>query len=162
MNQIGNRFRLGEVEFAGEESPPRELTGLGRATTTREAIFDEPTDEKGVAVTRDFQRIITGEGMRGDGQYGDHLIDRRAHEVAPDRRRRAASGGGGATAEGCAGNGRCQGAIDTDYREGGASGGRGGGDDGLGVGHAVGSSQGGGAGEASGVISVEKAGRAGG
>ena len=113
-------------------------------------------------MTRDFQRIVAGERMWCDSQHGDDLIDGLTRKVAPDRRCRPASGRCRVAAEGGAGDGRRQGAIDTDYRERGASGGRGGGDDGLGVGHAVGSSQGGGAGEASGVISVEKAGRAGG
>ena len=64
MDQIHHGLGLTEIHPAVEEGALAEFTGLGRPAATREQVLENFLGDEGIAVARNFHRVLTGEGIR--------------------------------------------------------------------------------------------------
>ena len=75
IDQIANRFRLGQVDAAVQKSAHRELAGFGGARSCCDAQFHDVAQDDRRSVGRDFNDIVGRVGM-GLGEVShDNFVD---------------------------------------------------------------------------------------
>jgi hypothetical protein len=64
VDQVGNRFGLGQIHLAVEEGTAAEFAGFGQPGTEIEAAGEQHLHDDRAAVALQFEDIFAGKGMR--------------------------------------------------------------------------------------------------
>ena len=75
VDQVADRFGLGEVEASVEEGAHGEFAGFGEAGAAGEREFDDVAQDDGRAVGGDFDDVVGGVGVRLLEVSDDDFVD---------------------------------------------------------------------------------------
>ena len=76
VDQIGDRFRLHEIDASMKKRAQRELTRRREPRACAERGSDDAFEQNRAAVRRDLDDVLARVGVRRRKERGDHLIDR--------------------------------------------------------------------------------------
>ncbi len=82
IDQIGDRFRLGEIHLAVQERPLAELAGTGHSDAQPEHTMQHPVDDECAAVTLQLEDMFAGERGGCGKVQGKPLVQRSPIRIA--------------------------------------------------------------------------------